>query len=152
MPYISENGQTKFVTQAEFEAFNTAQGIPNPPRRGRSTSDSATAPAGGASANTVAQFFASKDLSTWSTGTAKSLFGQDPVVVPPNADYLISKALPPNIQLGIENNQIKVINSYNRDSQFGSYDLIYVTAKSDDPTIAKTGLATINVLLNRDRA
>ena len=47
MPYISENGQTKFVTQAEFEAFNTAQGIPNPPRRGRSTSDSATAPAGG---------------------------------------------------------------------------------------------------------
>lgn len=48
MPYISENGQTKFVTQAEFEAFNTAQGIPNPPRRGRSTSDSATAPAGGA--------------------------------------------------------------------------------------------------------
>jgi hypothetical protein len=49
-------------------------------------------------------------------------------------------------QLGIENNQIKVINSYNKDSQFGSYDLIYVTAKSDDPTIAKTGLATINVL------
>ena len=47
MPYISENGQTKFVTQAEFEAFNTAQGIPNPPRRGRSTSDSATAPASG---------------------------------------------------------------------------------------------------------
>jgi hypothetical protein len=105
-----------------------------------------TAPSGGASANTVAQFFASKDLSLWSTGTAKSLFGQDPVVVPPNADYLISNALPPNIQLGIENNQIKVINSYNRDSQFGSYDLIYVTAKSDDPTIAKTGLATINVL------
>jgi hypothetical protein len=76
----------------------------------------------------------------------KSLFGQGPVVVPPKADYLISKVLPPNIQLGIENNQIKVINSYNKDSQFGSYDLIYVTAKSDDPTIAKTGLATINVL------
>ena len=47
MPYISENGQTRFVTQAEFEAFNEANGIPGPPpRRGRST-NSTTAPAGG---------------------------------------------------------------------------------------------------------
>jgi len=47
MPYISENGQTRFVSQAEFEAFNEANGIPGPPpRRGRST-NSTTAPAGG---------------------------------------------------------------------------------------------------------
>ena len=50
MPYISENGQTKFVSQAEFEAFNTANGLPNPPRRGTSAAADAankTAPAGG---------------------------------------------------------------------------------------------------------
>ena len=47
MPYISENGQTRYVSQAEFEAWNEANGLPNAPRRGRSTTDSTTAAAGG---------------------------------------------------------------------------------------------------------
>ena len=54
MPYISENGELKFVTQAEYNAWNTAQGLPTADQVTGRTSANATAPASGTKLN-VAQ-------------------------------------------------------------------------------------------------
>jgi hypothetical protein len=51
MPYISENGQTRFVTQAEYVAWSKGQGLPTTPLRGGTANGNYNPPAGGTDLN-----------------------------------------------------------------------------------------------------
>jgi hypothetical protein len=65
-----------------------------------------------------------------------------------SASYLISKALPSNISLAIVNDQLQITNSpaTSASLEVGQLQLVYVAQKAGDPTVAKTGLVTVNVL------
>ena len=51
MPYISENGELRFVTQAEFDAYNKANGLPTSAMIRGETGAYTTTPAGGTVTN-----------------------------------------------------------------------------------------------------
>ncbi len=64
------------------------------------------------------------------------------------ASYLISKALPSNLELAIVDDQLQITNrpATELSLEVGQLDLVYVAQKAGDPSIAKTGLVTVNVL------
>jgi hypothetical protein len=72
----------------------------------------------------------------------------NPTVLGSNTSYLISKALPSNIELAIVGDQLQITNRPATDLslEVGQLELVYVAQKAGDPSIAKTGLVTVNVL------
>ncbi|MCE2830661.1 MAG: hypothetical protein LW709_00980, partial [Oxalobacteraceae bacterium] len=87
--------------------------------------------------------------STSKVATLDSALSADELAdVGSNASYLISKALPSNIGLAIVNDQLQITNApvSSASLEVGQLQLVYVAQKADDPTVAKTGLVTVNVL------
>ena len=77
-----------------------------------------------------------------------ALTASEQTAVGNTASYLISKALPSNLELAIVGDQLQITNrpATNLSLEVGQLELVYVAQKAGDPSIAKTGLVTVNVL------
>ena len=95
-------------------------------------------------ARTITSYDSTSKVATLNT----SLTASEQTAVGNTASYLISKALPSNLELAIVNDQLQITNrpATELSLEVGQLELVYVAQKAGDPSIAKTGLVTVNVL------